>query len=111
MAWSLDARIPVAVVKDGVLPPGRPAAWLGAAPPSGAVASEPLPVTAAQHQAACACCAGRSPAAQALDRLFLARARATCPWFDRVAVPEAEAAEVLLALREDSVAAARFRLA
>ena len=110
MAWSLDARIPVTVVRGGNLPPGKPAAWLGADAPPGVVASEALPVTVAQHRAACACCAGRSPAAQALDRLFQARARATCPWFDRVLVPQAEAAEVLVALRDDTVAAARFRL-
>jgi hypothetical protein len=110
MAWSLDARIPVTVVREAGLPPGKPAAWLGADAPPGVVASEALPVTAAQHRAACACCAGRSPAAQALDRLFQARARATCPWFDRVLVPQARPRRSWLALRDDTVAAARFRL-
>ena len=36
------------------------------------------------HAAGCACCAGRSPAAVALDRLFQARVRGACSWFDRV---------------------------
>lgn len=96
MTWSLDARIPV-LVADGAVPPGKPVAWLGSLAP------------APPHAAACACCQGRSPAAMALDALFQARARATCPWFDRVAVRGEDADAVLAALREDPVARARFR--
>ena len=54
------------------------------------------------------------PAAAALDRLFQARVRGQCPWFDRVVAlagtrggPRAIAA----ALAGDAVTAARFRLA
>ena len=65
------------------------------------------------HAAACACCGGRAPAATALDRLFQARVRGQCPWFDRVVAlaetPEARAA-IAAALMEDAVTAARFRL-
>ena len=65
------------------------------------------------HAAACSCCGGRAPAATALDRLFQARVRGQCPWFDRVVAlaetPEARAA-IAAALVEDAVTAARFRL-
>jgi hypothetical protein len=75
MAWTLDARIPVSF---GAWPhAGSRAAWLGAGPaPPDAVAA--LPVGEA-HLAGCACCAGRTPAAEALDRLFQARVAAPAP--------------------------------
>jgi hypothetical protein len=64
------------------------------------------------HEVACACCGGRSPAATALDRLFQARVRGQCPWFDRVLAlvetPEASAG-LAAALSGDAVTAARFR--
>ena len=64
------------------------------------------------HRFGCACCAGRSAAAVALDRLFQARARGRSPWFDRVAVltasPAAQA-QVAAALREDALTLARYR--
>lgn len=69
---------------------------------------------AAGHRFGCACCAGRSAAAQALDRLFQDRARGACRWFDRVVavLPGGEAqAELFAALREDRMVAARFRAA
>lgn len=115
MAWTLDARIPVTLVEGIAVPPGPPAAVLAEAPPP------PLPEGAVAlasfdpylpHAIACACCGGRPPAATALDRLFQARIRNTCPWFDRVVVlaDTAEArAQVALALHEDPVTAARFR--
>ena len=119
MAWTLDARIPLSPLPDAAalrqaLQSGPPAALL--LPEShpgfgGAVATarfQPF----ASHAAACACCGGRSPVAQALDRLFLDRVRGTCPWFERVLAladtPEA-AAMVEGALRQDAVVAARFR--
>jgi hypothetical protein len=131
MPWSLDARIPVVMVADlaalaaaldAALAGGRPAALLlgpapaGAsrpdAPPPGAVALARFDLSAAAHAAACACCAGRGPAAAALDRLFQARVRTTCPWFEQVIAlaetPEAEA-EIAAALTRDAVTAARFR--
>ncbi len=65
----------------------------------------------APHDVGCACCAARSPAAQALGRLFAQRARGEVAFFRRVLVDgrRAEAA-VRAALQSDPVAAARFRL-
>lgn len=120
MAWTVDARIPLLVTKGEAalaeaLAAGPKAAVLAEAPPP------PLPKDAVAlasfdpslpHAAACACCGGRSPAAVALDRLFQARVRNQCPWFERV-VALAETAEaqaaIAAALREDAVTAARFR--
>jgi hypothetical protein len=113
MAWTLDARIPVEFLADDALPPGKPAALVSEAPPpplpAGAVAGVSFEGGVTAHPAACACCQGRSPAAQALDRLFQARTRGACPWFDRVAVTPEAAEAVRAALAEDAVAAARFR--
>jgi hypothetical protein len=131
MPWSLDARIPVVMVADlaalaaaldAALAGGRPAALLlgpapaGAsrpdAPPPGAVALARFDLSAAAHAAACACCAGRGPAAAALDRLFQARVRNACPWFEQVIAlaetPEART-EIEAALAGDAVTVARFR--
>jgi hypothetical protein len=66
----------------------------------------------AGHAPGCACCAPRDPAAQALGRLFLARARGEVAWFRSVAVlatPAGEAA-VRAALAHDHVSSCRFRL-
>ncbi len=123
MAWSLDARIPLTLLPpgsglDALLASGKPAALLAEAPPgplpAGAVAQVSFDPTGPSHAAACTCCAGRSAAAAALDRLFQARVRGACAWFDRVvAVVETEGAraEVEAALREDAVTSARFRRA
>jgi hypothetical protein len=124
MAWTLDARLPLVIVGDAAeldaaLTDGPRAAVLAEAPPT------PMPESAAAlasfdpftpgHAGGCACCGGgRSPAAAALDRLFQARVRGACPWFERVvALAEAPAARdaVVAALREDAVTAARFRAA
>lgn len=121
MGWTLDARLPVVIVADAAalasaLAAGPQAAVLAEAPPP------PIPVEAAAlasfdpvvpHAAGCACCGGRPPAAAALDRLFQARVRGACPWFERVvALAETPAArdEVATALANDAVTAARFRL-
>lgn len=121
MAWTLDARIPLTLVADPTalavaLATGKPAAVLAEAP-----AGPLLPGTVTQvsfdpaisHAPACTCCNGRSFAAEALDRLFQARVRGQCRWFDRVlawvATPAAAAA-VTAALRDDALTAARFRL-
>lgn len=92
MAWTLDARLPVVIAADnaalaGALTAGPKAAVLAEAPPpampTGAVALASFdPVMS--HSAGCGCCGGRSPAAAALDRLFQARVRGACPWFERV---------------------------
>jgi hypothetical protein len=95
MARFIDARIPVVFggalgAKDAVLAPD--ATW------------------GDSHPIACACCVGRGPAAQAMDRLFLDRVRGTRPWFDRLVVDPAGEAAVRAALAEDAVVSARFRL-
>lgn len=67
----------------------------------------------AAHAAGCACCAGQGPAAAALTRLFLARARGTAPLFARVrvhAATEAGRAAILNALENDAMVAGRYRL-
>lgn len=124
MAWTLDARLPLHIVES----PEALAAALAAGPGPAAVLAEAppppaLPLGAAAlvsfdpgmpHGAACGCCGGRSPAAVALDRLFQARVRGGCAWFDRVLAlaetPEARQA-VAAALAGDAVTAARFRAA
>ena len=123
MPWSVDARLPVVTVGDAAglaaaLATGPKAAVLAEAPPA------PMPEDAAAlasfdpfmpgHAGGCACCGGRSQAATALDRLFQARVRGTCPWFERVvALAETQAARdtVVAALTDDAVTAARFRAA
>jgi hypothetical protein len=123
MAWSVDARLALVIVPDAAaltraLAAGPKAAVLAEAPPS------PMPENAAAlasfdpfapgHAGGCACCGGRSPAAAALDRLFQARVRGACPWFERVvALAETAAARdaVAAALADDAVTAARFRAA
>ncbi len=121
MAWSLDARIPLVTVPDeaalaAALAAGRPAAVLAEAPPpempAGAVALVSFDLSGPTHAVGCACCAGRSPVAAALDRLFQARVRGHCGWFERVvalAETDQARADLAQALREDAVTAARFR--
>lgn len=122
MAWSLDARIPVSILPESAaltaaLATGKPAAVISLAPPgplpAGAVSAASFEAGVTAHAVACACCQGRSPAAQALDRLFQARVRGQSGWFDRVLVLDEEGAgeAVRAALAEDALAAARFRLA
>ena len=120
MAWTLDARIPLLLVKDeagldAALAEGPPAALLAEAP---ALDRLGLPfeafTTAEAHAAACACCAGRPAAAVALDRLFQARVRGQCAWFERVVALAGSAAgraQVLAARHGDGETAARFRAA
>ena len=68
----------------------------------------------AGHPVGCVCCTPRGPVAEALGRLFLARARGEVTFFRSVvavaATPAGEAA-VRAALAEDQVSAGRFRLA
>lgn len=119
-----DARLPVTVIRDPdtlaaalAADPGRPAALLSVgpaipAPPGAAAADSCDPTPAIRHAAACACCAGRPPAAVALDRLFQARARGRAPWFDRIlALAPTAAARAALdeALDGDRLTLARFR--
>jgi hypothetical protein len=66
------------------------------------------------HPFGCVCCVPRGPVAEALGRLFLARARGDVAFFRAVVVvvatPGGEAA-VRSALADDQVSAGRFRLA
>ena len=119
MVWNLDARIPLSPLPDmtalqQALQAGPPAALLlpeGHPSLGGAVATarfQPF----ASHAVACACCGGRSPVAQALDRLFLARMKGDAPWFDRVVAlcpAEDSRAALTAALRDDAVTVSRFR--
>lgn len=110
MAWTLDARISVHLGPAGAIGEGDAALVEGSAgPPQGrAEWFQPGP-----HQAACACCGGRSPAAVALDRLFQRRARGETAFFRRVVavtMTPAGAEAVRAALRDDPVASARYRL-
>ncbi|MDB5371600.1 MAG: hypothetical protein JWP04_242 [Belnapia sp.] len=118
MAWTVDARIPLLLVADAAglatALAGGPAAVLAEAPaPSvpGAIAVESFDASL-PHAMACTCCNGRSPAAAALDRLFLARVRGQCGWFTRVVAlasnPVAQA-QVAAALEGDALTTARFR--
>lgn len=69
-------------------------------------------VDAPEHGAGCACCVARTPAAQALSRLFMRRAKGEMAFFRRVLVEgQALEAAVRAALQSDPVVAARFRLA
>ncbi len=119
MAWSIDARIPLTLLPDvgaleAALIAGRPAAVLAEGmPPVGtaALAMESF-LPDSPHVAGCACCAGRSGAAQALDRLFQGRVRGRSGWFERVLVVPGSAAgreEVARALAEDPLTVSRFR--
>ncbi len=95
MTLFIDARIPV--VFDEAL--GAKDACLA-----------PDPTWSDLHPIVCACCGGRSPAAQAMDKLFLARVRGSIPWFSRLVVDKTGEAAVRVALTEDAVVSARFRL-
>ena len=116
MAWSVDARIPVFVLPDtaalsAALARGKPAAVVGADPPGEAAPTTArFKLGAASHAAACTCCLGRSPAATVLATLFQSRARGTVPWFERVLVLPEAGEEIRVALSQDSVAAAWFKL-
>jgi hypothetical protein len=117
MAWSIDARIPVEVLGHdpaalrAALARGGAAVLAEAPPkamPEGALAQEFWDASA-RHPTACACCTARPGPALALDRLFQARVRGTCPWFDRV-IAIGDGAAVQAAIAQDAVTAARFRV-
>lgn len=112
-----DARIPVTILERDAL-----AAWLeaggaaalvvdGPETPPGFVATERFDARP-PHRFGCGCCAGRSGAALALDRLFQGRVRGRTAWFDRVAVlPASEMSrqQAAAALADDVLTFARFR--
>lgn len=116
MIQSADHRVPVRfapadaagpdeallIEGDAAVPVGRAIAWFR---PAQGLAGHPF---------GCACCVPRGPAAGALGRLFLARARGEVAFFRSVVAavttPAGEAA-VRAALADDQVSAGRFRLA
>lgn len=111
----LDARIPVhfAAFAEGA----RASAWLvqdDAVAPDGALMVRfSLPASALDHPQGCACCLPRGPVAEALGRLFLARARGEVAFFRDVRVitqNDAGEAAVREALAYDPVLSARYRL-
>lgn len=112
-AWSLDARIPIHLLKPGETPaPGM--AVLAEAPAEVSAPAMALFSLSGAHVPACTCCGVRGPVAEALDRLFLGRVRGALPWFTAIAaLPQsAEAAEAIRkTLRDDPASSARFRLA
>ena len=71
------------------------------------------PVAAPGHRLGCYCCAPRTQAALALNRLFLARTRGTAPWFKRLIFigDNPAQAELRAALADDLLSRARFVLA
>jgi hypothetical protein len=116
MVVFLDARIPVRFADAA--PVAADAAWLiqgdAAAPPGAAVARFVLPDRLPSHPTDCACCVPRGPVAEALTRLFLARARGEAAFFRQVIAVPADAAgrsAISAALRDDPMLAGRFRLA
>lgn len=65
------------------------------------------------HPVGCACCVPRGPVAEALSRLYLARARGEAPLFGQVLVVTASSAgraAVKDALAGDMLTRARFRI-
>jgi len=114
MSSECDGRIPVRF--DAEVAAGPDDALLiegaGEVPPGGR-ATAVFAVPPRLHPAGCACCSPRGPAAAALVRLFLARARGEASYFSAVVAvtrTEAGAAAVRQALAEDLLTRARFRL-
>ncbi len=64
------------------------------------------------HPLGCTCCTPRGPVADALGRLFRARATGAAPFFKRVVVVASPAGETAVreALAGDVMTAARYRL-
>ena len=106
-------RIPVLF---GAGAAGSGDAWLvedGAAmPPQGYGVRFALPAPKFGHIAGCSCCSLRGPAADALTRMFRARATGAAPFFKRVRVLTSAAGEeaVREAIASDVVTAARYML-
>ena len=102
----IDARIPVFFATAPEESEGL--AWLVEDPVGASWDSRE-----AGHVAGCACCVTRSPVAEALGRLFRARAVGEVPFFTRLGIvpaSEAGAASVRQALESDGLALACYRL-
>jgi hypothetical protein len=101
----IDARIPVFFASEPT--EAESVAWLVEDPGGAAWDSRD-----AGHVAGCACCVTRSPVAEALGRLFRARAVGEVPFFTRLGVVPASdggAASVRQALATDGLASACYR--
>ncbi len=106
-----DDRIPVAFHPGlaGAPPPGAALIVpMGAPVPL----SHPLIVRLSpkRHGDGCRCCAPRSSLPEALNRLYVGRARGIVPWFDRVLVALPADGDATASLA-DPLIASRFRLA
>lgn len=113
MKNATNMRIPV--LFSG-LPGEMDAAWLvedGAEPPVPSYAEHfTVPPPKFGHNLGCNCCPTRGPAADALARLFRARATGAAPFFKCVIVRASPAGEAAIrdAIAGDVTAAARYRL-
>ena len=108
-----DAGPEDALLIEGDAPPAGIAPRDGDAPADRpAIVRFALPVRVPTHPLGCICCAPRGPVAEALGRLFLARARGELPWFRCVVAVTRSASgadAVRAALTGDVVTTARFR--
>lgn len=111
MAWSVDARVPVAFGGLGDLRPDDAVVVEGEETiPEGVPAVRLSQERSAAHMAGCLCCVPRSAVGQALSGLFLARGRGTVAYFRRVLVITQDEAALRAALDEDLLAASWFRV-
>lgn len=101
----------IELVFGGEAQPGEAALVEGDGPaPAGTTVERFRRPASPLHGIGCLCCAPRGPAAVALGRLFLARARGEAPWFSRVRViaDDQGIAAVRAALTADAITMARF---
>jgi hypothetical protein len=108
----VDARVPVVFGGLSSAGPGDAVLAEGDAVVPAGVTVVRFDLCQPGHPSDCACCAPRGAVAAALRDLFVARARAAVPWFNRVlVVARAEgAAAVRQALADDGFLAGRYRL-
>lgn len=108
----MDSRIPVRFGARETATPSTALLIEGEGPTPSGGAEARFTLRSKDHIFGCACCLPRGAVAQALTKLFQARARAAVPFFREVlAVPASAAGEaaVRAALAEDVFVAARFR--
>jgi hypothetical protein len=110
MLQATDMRIPILF---GIQPETGDATLVedGQDMPAGGYAMRfSLPATLG-HKLGCACCTLRGPAADALGRMFRARATGAAPFFKRVVVLASASGEAAVreALARDVLTAARYR--